>query len=118
MRNVDPRDKPALYSKIFSVSSVKTLVHWFQIVRDASFHMYGKSGKKEGERRPRKKKGRRRRVSPSLPSRLWCTGSKSSEAYLFACMRLLKGGERMRGGKMDNVTFLVLPLLHEKTLVH
>jgi len=37
---LDPKEKPVLYSHIYSYSSVKTLVHWFQITRSRRFQMY------------------------------------------------------------------------------
>lgn len=37
---IDPKEKPVLYSHIFSYSSVKTLVHWFQITSSRRFQMY------------------------------------------------------------------------------
>ena len=35
-RKIDPRDKPVLYSHIYSYSSVKSVVHWFQIMDSAT----------------------------------------------------------------------------------
>eukprot|EP01114_Cavostelium_apophysatum_P021654 TRINITY_DN761_c0_g1_i1.p1 TRINITY_DN761_c0_g1~~TRINITY_DN761_c0_g1_i1.p1 ORF type:complete len:428 (+),score=105.59 TRINITY_DN761_c0_g1_i1:91-1374(+) len=37
---LDPLEKPILYSHIYSYSSVKTLVHWFQITRMKRFQMF------------------------------------------------------------------------------
>jgi len=38
--NIDPREKATLYSKLYSFSSVKTLVHWFQITGTQNFQAF------------------------------------------------------------------------------
>jgi len=40
MKNITAADKPILYSHIYSYSSVKAVVHWFQIMRSQRFQMY------------------------------------------------------------------------------
>jgi len=40
LHNIKPEEKPVLYSHIYSFSSVKTLVHWFQITRVQRFQMF------------------------------------------------------------------------------
>jgi len=37
---IDPSEKPLLYSHIYSFSSVKTVVHWFQIIQSTKFQMF------------------------------------------------------------------------------
>jgi lysosomal acid lipase/cholesteryl ester hydrolase len=37
---IDPAEKSLLYSHIYSFSSVKTVVHWFQIIQAAKFQMF------------------------------------------------------------------------------
>lgn len=37
---IDPIEKPLLYSHIYSFSSVKCLIHWFQITRTKRFQMF------------------------------------------------------------------------------
>jgi lysosomal acid lipase/cholesteryl ester hydrolase len=37
---IAPKEKPMLYSHIYSFSSVKTIVHWFQITNTQLFQMY------------------------------------------------------------------------------
>jgi hypothetical protein len=44
MKRVHASDKPVLYSHIYSMSSVKSVVHWFQIMRSGRFQMYGGEG--------------------------------------------------------------------------
>lgn len=39
-RCIDPTEKALLYSHIYSHSSVKTVVHWFQIIQSAKFQMF------------------------------------------------------------------------------
>lgn len=38
--NISLNQKIAAYSKLYSYASVKTVVHWFQIIRNQSFQMY------------------------------------------------------------------------------
>ncbi|GAM16909.1 hypothetical protein SAMD00019534_000840, partial [Acytostelium subglobosum LB1] len=38
--NLSPEEKPMLYSHIFSTSSVKSVVHWFQIIQTNRFQMF------------------------------------------------------------------------------
>jgi len=38
--NIDPSEKALLYNHLYSFSSVKTLVHWFQITHSRRFQMY------------------------------------------------------------------------------
>lgn len=40
---IDPAEKALLYSHIYSFSSVKTVVHWFQIIQSAKFQMFDDS---------------------------------------------------------------------------
>jgi len=40
MNNVSPTEKAVLYSHLYSYSSVKCLVHWFQITHTRRFQMY------------------------------------------------------------------------------
>lgn len=40
MKEFEPSEKPLLYSHIYSYSSVKCLVHWFQITRTKRFQMF------------------------------------------------------------------------------
>jgi len=40
MNNIDPAEKPILYSHLYSYGSVKNLVHWFQITRMKRFQMF------------------------------------------------------------------------------
>lgn len=40
---LDPAEKPLLYSHIYSYSSVKTVVHWFQIIQNTTFQMFDDS---------------------------------------------------------------------------
>lgn len=40
MKRVHPSDKPVLYAHIYSMSSVQSVVHWFQIMRAQRFQMY------------------------------------------------------------------------------
>jgi lysosomal acid lipase/cholesteryl ester hydrolase len=37
---IDPAEKALLYSHIYSFSSVKTVVHWFQIIQGSKFQMF------------------------------------------------------------------------------
>jgi len=37
---IDPEEKALLYSHIYSYSSVKTVVHWFQIIQNTRFQMF------------------------------------------------------------------------------
>jgi len=37
---IDPAEKALLYSHIYSFSSVKTVVHWFQIIQTTKFQMF------------------------------------------------------------------------------
>jgi lysosomal acid lipase/cholesteryl ester hydrolase len=37
---IDPVEKPLIYSHIYSYGSVKSVVHWFQIMRSRKFQMY------------------------------------------------------------------------------
>jgi len=37
---IDPAEKALLYSHIYSFSSVKTVVHWFQIIQSTKFQMF------------------------------------------------------------------------------
>jgi len=37
---IDPCEKPLLYAHIYSFSSVKTVVHWFQIIQTTKFQMF------------------------------------------------------------------------------
>lgn len=39
-RNLDPQEKPLLYAHLYSYSSVKALVHWFQITETKSFQAF------------------------------------------------------------------------------
>ncbi len=43
MANIEPADKPLLYSHIYSYSSVKSVVHWFQLMRSKRFQVYDDS---------------------------------------------------------------------------
>ncbi|KAF8881622.1 triacylglycerol lipase [Infundibulicybe gibba] len=38
--NITPEQKVAAYAHIYCFSSVKAVVHWFQIMRNSAFHMY------------------------------------------------------------------------------
>lgn len=38
--NIDEQEKPALYNHIYSFTSVKVVVHWFQIQQSNHFQMY------------------------------------------------------------------------------
>ncbi|KAF8629400.1 hypothetical protein AX15_003455 [Amanita polypyramis BW_CC] len=38
--NISVHQKIAAYAHLYSFASVKSVVHWFQIMRNASFHMY------------------------------------------------------------------------------
>jgi pimeloyl-ACP methyl ester carboxylesterase len=40
MRNVWPEDKPVVYAHLYSFSSVKSVVHWFQLLQTGRFQMY------------------------------------------------------------------------------
>jgi len=40
MQNLDESEKKLLYSHLYSTGSVKTLVHWFQIIRHHKFQMF------------------------------------------------------------------------------
>lgn len=40
---IDPAEKALLYSHIYSFSSVKTVVHWFQIIQSTKFQMFDDS---------------------------------------------------------------------------
>jgi len=40
LNQIDPKEKPILYYHIYSYSSVKCLVHWFQITSSKRFQMY------------------------------------------------------------------------------
>eukprot|EP00184_Porphyridium_aerugineum_P002654 CAMPEP_0184693386 /NCGR_PEP_ID=MMETSP0313-20130426/1624_1 /TAXON_ID=2792 /ORGANISM="Porphyridium aerugineum, Strain SAG 1380-2" /LENGTH=485 /DNA_ID=CAMNT_0027151455 /DNA_START=64 /DNA_END=1521 /DNA_ORIENTATION=+ len=40
MSNIADHDKPMLYSHLYSYGSVKTMVHWFQIMAACRFQMY------------------------------------------------------------------------------
>jgi len=40
LARVAPEDRPVLFSHIYSMSSVKSVVHWFQIMRHRRFHMF------------------------------------------------------------------------------
>lgn len=37
---LDPQEKPLMYSHLYSYSSVKTVVHWFQIMKTGVFQMF------------------------------------------------------------------------------
>lgn len=39
-RNITPLQKVAAYAHLYSTASVKAVVHWFQIMRNAEFTMY------------------------------------------------------------------------------
>lgn len=39
-RNITPHQKLAAYPHLFSFTSVKSVVHWFQIIRNGTFQMY------------------------------------------------------------------------------
>ncbi|KAL0258175.1 cholesterol esterase [Diplodia seriata] len=39
-KNITPHQKLAAYPHLYSFSSVKTVVHWFQIIRNGTFQMY------------------------------------------------------------------------------
>lgn len=39
-KNIKARDKPLIYRHLFSQTSVKQIVHWFQIMRAARFQMF------------------------------------------------------------------------------
>lgn len=39
-RNISPQQKLAAYPHLFSFTSTKSVVHWFQIIRNKSFQMY------------------------------------------------------------------------------
>jgi lysosomal acid lipase/cholesteryl ester hydrolase len=39
-RNIDPADKPLVYSHLYTYSSVKNLIHWFQITHTRRFQMF------------------------------------------------------------------------------
>ncbi|EIW80839.1 triacylglycerol lipase [Coniophora puteana RWD-64-598 SS2] len=39
-RNIAPEQKLAAYAHLYSFASVKSVVHWFQIMREAAFQMY------------------------------------------------------------------------------
>lgn len=41
--NITTTQKRAAYSHIYCFSSVKAVVHWFQIMRNSAFHMYDHS---------------------------------------------------------------------------
>lgn len=41
--NITPRQKLASYSKLYSTTSVKSIVHWFQILRAQKFQMFEES---------------------------------------------------------------------------
>jgi len=43
VKNIDPQDKPVIYSHLYSYGSVKALVHWFQITRTKRFQMFDDS---------------------------------------------------------------------------
>jgi lysosomal acid lipase/cholesteryl ester hydrolase len=38
--NISPHQKIAAYAHLYSFASVKSVVHWFQIMRNAAFQMY------------------------------------------------------------------------------
>jgi lysosomal acid lipase/cholesteryl ester hydrolase len=38
--NISPNQKIAAYAHLYSFASVKSVVHWFQIMRNAAFQMY------------------------------------------------------------------------------
>ena len=40
MKNTTPKEREILYHHLYSSTSVKTLVHWFQIMKNCSFQMY------------------------------------------------------------------------------
>jgi lysosomal acid lipase/cholesteryl ester hydrolase len=40
VKNVTPEDKAVIYSHIYSPSSVKAVVHWFQLMRSKRFQVY------------------------------------------------------------------------------
>jgi len=44
MNNLDPKHKPVNYCHLYSYSSVKGVVHWFQIIRKNRFQMYEPAG--------------------------------------------------------------------------
>jgi len=39
-KNIDPKEKPMLYAHLYSYSSVKCLVHWFQITKTQKFQAF------------------------------------------------------------------------------
>jgi len=39
-KNLDPKEKPLLYAHLYSYSSVKCLVHWFQITKSQTFQAF------------------------------------------------------------------------------
>ena len=39
-QNISTHQKIAAYAHLYSFASVKSIVHWFQIMRNAAFHMY------------------------------------------------------------------------------
>lgn len=41
--NILPRQKIASYAKLYSTTSVKSIVHWFQILRSQKFQMFEES---------------------------------------------------------------------------
>lgn len=43
-RNIDRAQKIASYAHLYSTTSVKTVVHWFQIMKARNFQMYHESG--------------------------------------------------------------------------
>ncbi|KAI8811916.1 Alpha/Beta hydrolase protein [Cladochytrium replicatum] len=74
--------KIALYSHIFSPSSMKTIVHWFQIIDDGRFHMYNKHSC------PKQILLRRVRMDPtnqepSIPPLVFPTQHISTKMFLF-----------------------------------
>jgi lysosomal acid lipase/cholesteryl ester hydrolase len=38
--NLSPKEKPRLYAHLYSYGSVKTMVHWFQVIVNSRFQMY------------------------------------------------------------------------------
>jgi len=39
-KNLDPKEKPLLYAHLYSYSSVKCLIHWFQITKSQNFQAF------------------------------------------------------------------------------